>query len=110
MDSQEFTVAQLTVRGPSPTRHTHSLASESFSSLRTGRQSDGADSVSGYTLAHPDHSNVIVDGVGVVVLVGGGVAGGHNLPVWLCLVVNVLGTKMHFEGADTAHKIYLASL
>jgi hypothetical protein len=94
----------LTVRGPTPSRHAHSFAGEGFSSLGTGRQPDGADSIAGHALAQSDDGDVVVDGVGVVVLVSGGVAGGHDLPVGLGLVVDVLGTEVHFKGADSAHK------
>lgn len=34
----------------------------------------------------------------------GGVTGGHDLPVGLGLVVDVLGAKVNLEGADSAKK------
>jgi hypothetical protein len=94
----------LTVRGPAPSRNTHSFAGEGFSGLGAGRQPDGADSGSADTLAHPDDGDVVVDVVGVIILLSGGVTDGHDLPVGLGLVVDVLGTKVHFEDANSAWK------
>jgi len=92
---------KLTIRRPTPSRNPDRIPSKRLASHAVGRKSHRFDSRAWNRRVKSNDGNVIVDRVGVIILMGDSVAGVHDFPSWLVLVVDVLGAKVDFKVRGT---------